>query len=211
MSLLCSGCLLDIQGEVDDPWQDTGTLDDAFDTSGDMEDPGGDPDPDPDPDPGPDPDAEDTALDTMTDPVDTLETDTEPDMPLCDGPMLIFYIDRDGDGHGDIGGGVEWCSAPEGFVENHDDCIDTNHDVHPGQTEYFPTDRGDGSFDYDCDLFQTPLYTATTACHDWQCDGEGWYDTDGAPACGVTATWRHCYWEWFWCNIDEGDRVQLCR
>lgn len=31
------------------------------------------------------------------------------------------------------------------------DCYDNNANAKPGQTAYFGTNRGDGSFDYDCD------------------------------------------------------------
>lgn len=35
------------------------------------------------------------------------------------------------------------------------DCYDTNGNAKPGQTAYFTTSRGDGSFDYNCDSAQT--------------------------------------------------------
>lgn len=90
------------------------------------------------------------------------------------------------------------------------DCYDANALAHPGQTGRFETDRGDGSFDYDCDGRETGIYTVVAACPDvstWTCppkpyrdpsdmcdynaqidpfrqaDGSGW--ARDVPKCGV--------------------------
>lgn len=44
------------------------------------------------------------------------------------------------------------------------DCYDSNANAKPGQTAYFTTNRGDGSFDYDCDAAATQQYTTTNNC-----------------------------------------------
>ena len=62
-----------------------------------------------------------------------------------------FYRDMDGDGYGNINVTTSACSAPSGYVADDTDCYDGNYDAHPGQTGWFPTNRGDGSFDYNCD------------------------------------------------------------
>ena len=58
------------------------------------------------------------------------------------------------------------------------DCMDNTMpqsiNVYPGQTEYFDVDRGDGSFDYDCD------------------GTEELFDTDTAE----------CSWSWFTCDVN---------
>jgi hypothetical protein len=36
------------------------------------------------------------------------------------------------------------------LISNTLDCYDNNYDARPGQTSYFDTNRGDGSFDYNC-------------------------------------------------------------
>ncbi len=64
--------------------------------------------------------------------------------------LLAFYADADGDGFGDPLVAVLACSAPAGYVANSLDCYDGNATARPGQASYFTTDRGDGSFDYDC-------------------------------------------------------------
>lgn len=42
----------------------------------------------------------------------------------CD--VATFYSDMDGDGFGDLTKPVQACSAPEGYVDNRDDCDDSN-------------------------------------------------------------------------------------
>lgn len=65
------------------------------------------------------------------------------------------------------------------------DCYDNNANAHPGQTSYFSTDRGDGSYDYNCDGSQTK--------HDpILCDSLnfGWSSIEGViPSCGATGNY----------------------
>ncbi len=70
---------------------------------------------------------------------------------------VLWYPDVDQDGFGDGSKPKSGCdNLPptdvngHSFVLDHTDCYDKNPDAHPGQTHYFFTDRGDGSFDYDC-------------------------------------------------------------
>jgi hypothetical protein len=46
-----------------------------------------------------------------------------------------YYEDWDGDGYGDANNSMEACDEPHGYVENDDDCDDTNSSVHPGANE----------------------------------------------------------------------------
>lgn len=43
------------------------------------------------------------------------------------------------------------------------DCYDCNPKAHPGQTDFFVVDRGDGNFDYDCDEMKELKYLASCA------------------------------------------------
>jgi hypothetical protein len=67
-----------------------------------------------------------------------------------------YYRDVDGDGYGVSTMTMSSCTPPAGYVANNTDCYDANPDTtnaelaHPGQTSYFTTNRGDGSFDYNC-------------------------------------------------------------
>lgn len=136
------------------------------------------------------------------------------------------WPDADGDGFGAKGSDpIEVCDGviPEGHVANHSDCYDENPDVFPGQTEFFHRDRGDGSFDYDCDgveeLERTDMVNSPVICDNGVPLGgmPGWRATctspDGhycnhelfPPGCGEKAAWYE--------NCGAGGKViyQRCR
>jgi hypothetical protein len=72
--------------------------------------------------------------------------------------LVPYYRDADYDGYGDPNSAVSACMAPEGYVDNPDDCYDGNDVANPDYTgPGSPEDRGDGSFDYDCDGLETPV------------------------------------------------------
>ncbi|MFH2010941.1 MAG: hypothetical protein ABI333_30355 [bacterium] len=108
-----------------------------------------------------------------------------------------FYRDADGDGFGDPKKSVTGCRAPEGFVNNRDDCYDGNRRAHPGQRDYFATPRGDGSYDYDCDGLQTRRFTTRAYCRVKETGGcalaSGW-GRGKIPQCGEPAefAWKVC-------------------
>ncbi len=64
--------------------------------------------------------------------------------------LITYYQDNDGDGFGDPNGQTNTLSicvpAPEGFVDNDDDCDDTNENANPdaGQITYYPDADNDG-------------------------------------------------------------------
>lgn len=132
------------------------------------------------------------------------------------------WPDADGDGFGDKWGDpIAVCDGviPEGYVANHSDCYDGSPDVFPGQPEFFHRDRGDGSFDYDCDGQETMERTALAGAP-FICDGEipGWripcteynpypvcVSVREPPGCGEKAAWYE--------NCGAGGKViyQRCR
>lgn len=61
------------------------------------------------------------------------------------------------------------------------DCFDCNPDVHPSQNKFFTENRGDGSFDYDCDG-KTKKQHVTGCISVFACTLEKAYDT--TVACG---------------------------
>jgi len=71
----------------------------------------------------------------------------------CDGEVdedtavdvEMWWRDNDGDGYGDASIQVEQCYAPQGFIDNADDCDDNNPDAWPGNTESYD------ATDNDCD------------------------------------------------------------
>ena len=127
-----------------------------------------------------------------------------------------FYADSDQDGFGDPNASVTQCGAvPTGYVENSDDCFDGNADARPGQTQFFSTDRGDGSFDYDCTgAGDSDRPTGNCSFNGSDCGfAEGW--EDAPPACGtsgrvVTGCLTICIGACI-CDADTDNEVNLCR
>lgn len=71
----------------------------------------------------------------------------------CDDAVdedFVRWEDADGDGYGAPGTERIACIDSVDIVDNDSDCYDGNPDAHPGQLLTFRSDRGDGSFDYDC-------------------------------------------------------------
>ena len=100
---------------------------------------------------------------------------------------LTFYVDGDLDGFGDPATYAHSCLAPTGYVANAGDCYDANPDASPNQTLFFDVDRGDGSFDYDCDGAWTQAYPDFGACN-WSTSScslntAGWWEWS-IPTCG---------------------------
>ncbi len=118
---------------------------------------------------------------------------------LCQGvecpvgeSCVPWYRDLDQDGFGDPASMIMGCeNTPpkdvnsKDYVRNMDDCYDLNPSARPGQTAWFQVDRGDGSFDYDCNGMNQKEYNDTlsdaatctdckTFVHCWNC---GFMDT----------------------------------
>jgi hypothetical protein len=74
--------------------------------------------------------------------------------------MVMGYADADEDGFGDPATTMEACELPQGFVENADDCDDTDIDVHPDSAE--TCDGGDN----DCDGLVDEWSIENTTCDD---------------------------------------------
>ena len=69
------------------------------------------------------------------------------------------------------------------------DCYDSNANAHPGQTAFFTTDRGDGSYDYNCDgSINNNVGTTYTTCSTAICT----YSTIIQATCNVQNTTPGC-------------------
>lgn len=110
----------------------------------------------------------------------------------------IYVTDADGDLYSSSGsmsssGSVRRCTMTDVYTV---DCYDSNANAKPGQTTYYTTNRGDGSFDYDCDSAETKQYAAATYTCTACTNGSGYASTinstagySASPACGVAGTW----------------------
>jgi hypothetical protein len=99
----------------------------------------------------------------------------------------LWMIDSDSDGYSPSLTQYAQDSAPPGGKRRSSmksitstDCYDQNANAYPGQTNYFTTHRGDGSFDYDCDGqisksgcsyvdYNPSGYQAITYATNWSC------------------------------------------
>ncbi len=132
----------------------------------------------------------------------------------------VWYLDADRDGYGDHEHVIRSAAQPEGYVANALDCYDHNAAAHPGQTGYFTEQRGDGSFDYDCDgsaarkdeIVSAGCRSLTTFGYPTHCWADaGWQDR--VPGCGHEGRWlAECDVSGFSCSVvREERRLERCR
>jgi hypothetical protein len=130
------------------------------------------------------------------------ETEPEPEPEPEPGPTCV---DGDGDGYDGL---TDTCASGT-------DCDDGDADVHPGQTNFFDTPRGDGSFDYDCsgndELELTDVYGGSlgSACDSYDDDDDnndlGWQSN--LKPCGQSGTFLYCDGD----DLGSRNEVQRCR
>ena len=96
----------------------------------------------------------------------------------ADCAETAWYADEDGDGFGNAAASVSSCTAPTGFVDNNQDCDDTDSDAFPGGTE--TCDGADGDCDGTVDSPPPPDAPI------W------WTDADGDGHGDPTAVVRSC-------------------
>lgn len=120
-----------------------------------------------------------------------------------------YYPDVDGDGFGDTSAPVVACVTPAGHVSEPGDCYDLNAQAHPGSAAFGYADRGDGSFDFNCDGKEELGATGLSACAP-DPNRAGW--VAAVPGCG-----GHGMWHGVDPNVGSGDtcgnnigRVQAC-
>lgn len=114
---------------------------------------------------------------------------------------MTCYEDTDGDTYGNPQVMQKFCAAScrPGYVTNRSDCFDRNPEANPGTTgKFFNSDRGDGSFDYNCDGQSTKdktTYFSSCAVVAGTCAGQPAGGTP-TPDCGMYFTEVTC--------IDDG-------
>ena len=102
--------------------------------------------------------------------------------------LPVWHHDADGDGYGDPSVSIRIPWQPDGYVSNSDDCFEANAKARPGIDTFYTTDRGDGSFDYDCNGESDRQYATIGACDGGNASPEGWNGST-VPACGAESRW----------------------
>ncbi len=142
----------------------------------------------------------------------------------AEGCVNYFY-DYDGDTYG-VDDPPDRClcgPVSEYTALQSGDCYDFNVDAKPGQTNWFGVQRGDASFDYDCNGAEEK---EDETLADYACPGidanlcdmvqDGWLSS--VPDCGQSGTWvSSCTFfvygdcGWFCCTFGETSIQQTCR
>jgi len=103
------------------------------------------------------------------------DLDNDCDGEIDEGAGPAWYLDADGDGHGDLGSSTISCDRPSGHVAESDDCDDDEATVYPGAPEI--CDEKDNDCDGLIDEGATDTWYADA-------DGDGYGDEDRtASAC----------------------------
>jgi hypothetical protein len=126
------------------------------------------------------------------------------------------WRDGDHDGYGNAAQPSVGCPDAD-HAANAQDCLDSNGNVHPGQTSFFTTSytdaAGQASFDYDCDRTLTRQWWSFSTCDGTECGPvpSGWA-FDAVPYCGVSDLWIACSnCSSSVINYTEFNRPQSCR
>jgi len=137
-------------------------------------------------------------------------------------PMSFYYRDSDADNFGDPNEQICAEEAPEGYVDNQQDCCDTQANVYPGQVSFFGSSYTCGSntprWDYDCDGTDELRWIVKESCasatSEATCpDHQGWsLATINIPGCGANAMYSYCRWVGMSCMVvSTQSQTQQCR
>jgi hypothetical protein len=131
-----------------------------------------------------------------------------------------WYADSDGDGYG---AGAAHCICSESVesstytAANNSDCYDYNSSANPTTSSYFTSNRGDGSYDYNCDGSEQKEVTTIGGC-EWDLGWDSFCDEDpagwsgSAPSCGASADWiADCYFDWGTCTPSTTPSTMACK
>jgi len=123
-----------------------------------------------------------------------------------------YHADTDGDGYGDPSDSACLCAAtPPHTTTDNTDCYDGNADANPAQASFFATERGDGSFDYNCDGTETLHWMDQLSCTQMTCNliHQGWESS--IPSCGTDDSWGTECTGYYYCNAVTQPMQQECQ
>ncbi|MBM4319036.1 MAG: hypothetical protein FJ125_03535, partial [Deltaproteobacteria bacterium] len=104
---------------------------------------------------------------------------------IDEGVTRTYYLDADGDGHGNAQATTQACSVPAGYVRDNSDCNDGNRAVNPGATEL--CDRVDnncrGGTDEGCACINGDTRT---------CGSNVGVCRQGTETCNINGAWSAC-------------------
>lgn len=127
---------------------------------------------------------------------------------VCGGCQLqqtnLWYPDADGDTYPASSALTLSVNNPGSKIRRYlanasTDCYDSNANAHPGQTTFYTTNRGDGSYDYDCSGATTPDPQDDTGfCNggdEFNCAVDQLGFNGAAPGCGGSGNYIYsCSW-----------------
>ncbi|MFN7144788.1 MAG: putative metal-binding motif-containing protein [Myxococcota bacterium] len=139
----------------------------------------------------------------------------------CDGTSderdasgcFTYYYDYDGDGYGSASVSGRCLCSYDGYYTSatNTDCYDYNASANPTATTYSTTQRGDGSYDWDCDGSAEKYYPSMGSCGSWPSCGttSGWRSS--VASCGTSADYlTNCSLDWTSCDKDYSTYTQKC-
>lgn len=133
----------------------------------------------------------------------------------CGDPAGYVDCGPDADGDGFVSRDMATPFAdrcPDELIEvTRYDCYDENAEANPEATRPRVDDRGDESFDWDCDGRETPTSLARAEACDasaGDCSGSGWVRR--TPVCGGRGLWQECSSAMGGCDAVRYFRSQSC-
>jgi len=143
----------------------------------------------------------------------------------CDGSTdeanasgcTTYYYDYDNDGYGTSASSCLCAASGSYDTTTNGDCYDYNSNAYPGATSWRTSDRGDGSYDYNCDGSQEQRYTNSGICNVDVWAGtctrtSGFIYDESTPSCGTSGDYvSSCYYYVVYCSEGTSSTTQSCR
>ena len=133
---------------------------------------------------------------------------------------MVQYRDVDRDGFGTTDSACLCSGSGYYDASSSGDCYDANALVNPAHTAYHTSQRGDGSYDYNCDYVEEKERNVAASSCGFFADSVGCVATEGwsgsVASCGQTKNWKYdCHYEFDWfssgCFWRTRTETQACR